>query len=97
MKQKNKSKMIQEVSSKKNKIEGNSLGASGFTLGIISLLSWGIFGVLASFVGFLFCFVQQRNKKTKLGKAGLIINAIAFIFSWLSIFVIIPYLQRVLV
>jgi uncharacterized membrane protein len=91
MRKKDKHSVNHEEKSKgSSKIVGNSLGASGFTLSIIGLFSLGIFGVITSFIGFIFCFIQQRNKKTKLGKAGLILNIIAFVLSFLWIFVIYP-------
>jgi len=97
MRQKSKHLVKQEEKPKENKkIVGNSFGASGFTLGIISLFSVGLVGVITSFVGFTFCFIQQRNKKTKLGKAGIIINVIAFILSWLWIFVIYKWVYNLL-
>jgi hypothetical protein len=78
------------------KVQANSFGASGFTLGIVSLIFLGVFGVLFSITGFIFCFIQQKNKKTKLGKAGLIINVIAFVLSLLWIFVIAPMITQIL-
>jgi 4-amino-4-deoxy-L-arabinose transferase-like glycosyltransferase len=72
------------------------LGVAGFTLGIIGFLSLGLMGILLSFIGFIFCFIQLRTKKTKLGVAGIIINSLVFLLSWLWIFVIYPILaQRV--
>jgi multisubunit Na+/H+ antiporter MnhG subunit len=82
-----------ENKAKPSKVQANSFGASGFTLGILSLISLGLFGVITSIVGFIFCFIQQKNKKTKLGKAGMIVNAIAFVLSLLWIFVIAPMLS----
>ncbi len=66
---------------KKLMTQGNSLGASGFTLGILSILFSGIFGIPMSILGFIFCIIQQKNKPTKIGKAGLILNAVGFILS----------------
>ncbi|NMB66627.1 hypothetical protein GYA25_01035 [Candidatus Woesearchaeota archaeon] len=95
MRKKNKQSVSHEEKSKESqKIVGNSLGASGFTLSIVGLFSLGVFGAIASFIGFIFCFIQQRNKKTKLGKAGMIINIIAFVLSVLWIFVIYPVIYK---
>ncbi len=76
-----------------SKIQANSFGASGFTLSVLGLISLGVFGAVASIVGFVFCFIQQKNKKTKLGKAGMIIGAIAFVLSLLWIFIFAPMLN----
>ncbi len=70
-----------ESKEKEFKIKGDSIGASGFTLGVIGVISLGWFGLLISIVGFVFCFLQQRSKKTKLGKVGLILNLIGFVLS----------------
>jgi vacuolar-type H+-ATPase subunit I/STV1 len=71
-------------------IKGNSLGASGFTLGILSILSVGIFGIIMSVIGFAFCFIQQKKKPTKLGKAGLILNIAGFVLSIFWVFYLGP-------
>jgi hypothetical protein len=63
----------------RSKIQGNSFGSSGFTLGVVALIFLGIFGVVFSITGFVFCFIQQKNKKTKLGKAGLILTGKRFV------------------
>ncbi len=89
-----KSKNKEEKS--RSKIQGNSFGSSGFTLGVVALIFLGIFGVVFSITGFVFCFIQQKNKKTKLGKAGLILNGIAFVLSLLWIFVIAPLVSQII-
>ncbi|MEK6827180.1 MAG: hypothetical protein AABX99_01725 [Nanoarchaeota archaeon] len=66
---------------KESKVKGNSLGASGFTLGVFSILSPGLMGMIMAIIGSMFCFTQQKNKPTKLGKAGLILNIVGFILS----------------
>jgi site-specific recombinase len=75
---------------KESKVKGNSLGASGFTLGIVSILSIGLVGLISSVIGFIFCLVQQKKKPTKLAKAGLILNITGFVFSLLWIFILGP-------
>ncbi len=75
---------------KESKVKGNSLGASGFTLGIVSILSIGIVGLISSVLGFIFCLVQQKKKPTKLARAGLILNVAGFILSLLWIFILGP-------
>ncbi len=83
-----------EKKSGEPKIKGNSLGASGFTLGVVALISLGWFGVIVSLVGLGLCIVQQKNKKTKLGKAGIIINLIALVFSIVFIFYLAPIIAE---
>ena len=64
-----------------HKIKGEAFGASGFTLAILSVISLGIIGMILSVVGVIFCLIQQRNKPTKLGKAGIVISIIGFVLS----------------
>lgn len=77
-----------EKRGRESKIKGNSLGASGFTLGILSIVSLGVMGIVLSIVGFIFCLFQQMNKPTKLSKVGIILNIIGLILSvlWLLVF-----------
>jgi hypothetical protein len=78
-----------------SKIKGESLGASGFTLGILSIISaGGYLGILFSMIGFVFCLIQQKNKPTKLGKAGLIINLIGFVGGILVMIFVTPLLVK---
>ncbi|HTY43685.1 MAG TPA: hypothetical protein VMC80_00370 [Patescibacteria group bacterium] len=67
------------------KVKGNSFGAAGFTLGIMSILYLGYMGIVTALLGFIFCFFQFKGKRTKLSKAGLIISAIGIILGILSI------------
>lgn len=78
------------------KVKANSLGASGFTLAILSILSLGIFGVITAIVGFVFCFFQQKYKPTKLGKVGLILSVIGLALSLIWIFYLAPILANYL-
>jgi hypothetical protein len=81
---------------KEPKVKGNSFGASGFTLGVLSVVSFGIIGLFMSVIGFIFCFVQQKKKPTKLGKAGLILNLLAFVLSVVYIVWLAPLLTQYL-
>jgi len=63
----------------KEKTEG--LGISGFTLGVLGIVFSGWNGLVISVVGFMFCFIQQKRHKNKLGKIGLILNIIGFVLS----------------
>jgi len=80
---------------KESKVKGNSLGASGFTLAITSVLIifFGMFGIIVMPVlGFIFCLIQQKKNPTKLGKAGLIISIISFVLILVYIFYLAPLL-----
>jgi uncharacterized membrane protein len=64
---------------KTNNIEG--YGTIGLTLGIVAIVFAGAVGIIFSIIGFIFCYVQQKKKKTGFGKSGLYLNAIAFVIS----------------
>jgi glucose uptake protein GlcU len=64
---------------------GDGLGTSGFTLGVLSIIFAGWMGIIISVVGGIFCFVQQKNKKMRISKVGLILNIIGFTMSILFI------------
>ena len=84
------------MAEKESKIKGNSLGASGFTLGIASIVFCGLFGVVMSITGFVFCLVQQKKKPTKLAKVGLIINVVGLVLSIVWILYLGPLLQKLI-
>ena len=65
---------------------GDGLGTSGFTLGVLSIIFAGWMGIIIAVVGGIFCFVQQKNKKMRIAKVGLILNIIGFAMSLLFIF-----------
>ena len=65
---------------------GNELGVSGFTLGIVSIVLSGWIGLIIATLSIIFCILQQRKKKIKLAKIGLILGVIGFILSILFIF-----------
>ncbi len=89
--------MAKEVKEKKeSKIRGNSLGAAGFTLGVLGVLAFGVIGLVISIVGFVLCFIQQKNKPTKLGKAGLILNVIGFVLSLVYLIWVAPIVAKYL-
>jgi len=81
---------------KESKVKGNSFGASGFTLGILSIISFGIIGIIMAIVGFIFCFIQQKKKPTKLAKVGLIINIAGLILSIVYLVYFAPMLAQYL-
>ena len=80
---------------------GEGFCISGFTLGVaglVALIFSPLLAIAYSVVGLIFCLIQQKNKKTKLGKIGIVVNIIGIIFSivWLIILVkyIIPLLEQ---
>ena len=80
--------MIEKEKKEKKEKEslGDALGVSGFTLGVLSIVFAGWIGLVVAVVGGIFCFVQQKNKKMRIAKLGLILNVIGFIVSVLFIF-----------
>ncbi|VVB83722.1 Uncharacterised protein [uncultured archaeon] len=79
---------------RESKIKGNSMGAAGFTLGLLSVLALGGYlGMILAVAGFFMCLVQQRNKPTKLGKAGLILSVIGFILGIVYLIFIAPKIE----
>jgi hypothetical protein len=68
--------------------EKEGLGISGFTIAVLGIVFSGWVGLILSIVGLVFCFVQQRKYKTKLGKIGLILGIIGIV---LSIAIIVLY------
>ncbi len=89
-----KKKEAKENKNKESIVKGNSFGASGFTLGILGIFFAGFWGIPLSIIGFIFCFIQQRRRPTKLGKAGLIINVFGLILSILFIIYVMPILTQ---
>lgn len=77
---------------------GDGLGISGFTLGVLSIIFAGWTGVLVSVIGGAFCYAQQKKKKVRIGKVGLILNIIglglSIIFIWLASTVLAPLLEE---
>jgi glucose uptake protein GlcU len=64
------------------------LGIAGFTLGIVGFLLIGIYGAIIAVLGGIFCFIQQnKKKKLRLAKIGLILNIIVFALSMFWIFI----------
>lgn len=81
-----------KVSKKSNK---ESLGISGFTLGVAGFVALILSPLLSIFffvTGFIFCMIQQKNYKTKLGKIGLAINLIGIVVAIVYFVVLIKYI-----
>jgi len=67
---------------REEKIVGERLGVSGFTLGIVGIaliIFSPIAGILCSVVGVAFCIIQRKRNKTIQAKAGLILGIIGII------------------
>lgn len=79
---------------KKSKNFGEGLGNSGFTLGVLSVITAGVLGIFISIVGFIFSTIQQRKNPTKLAKIGVILNVIGFILSIAITIFVLPALQQ---
>jgi hypothetical protein len=75
---------------------GEGLGISGFTLGILSILFAGYAGIIIAVIGGVFCFIQQKKNKTRIGKAGLILNIIGIVLSLIYIFYIAPLMSNLI-
>jgi len=73
------------VDKEKIDVKSEGLGVSGFTLGIIGIIFAGVYGTIISLIGFIFCMIQQKRYKTKIGKVGLILNIVAIILSIIAI------------
>ncbi len=76
---------------------GEGLGISGMTLGILSIISAGLTGIILSVIGFVLSYIQQKDNPTKIGKWGRILNVIGFIVSVIFILVFYLFLQNKLV
>lgn len=75
-----------------------TFGIVGFTLsiaGLYSLLMAGMFAIPIFITGLVFCWIQQRKKSTKLGKAGLIINIVGIIVSIVFAWILIKYILTI--
>ena len=87
------------VEKKKSKKSGETLGISGFTLGIagyFSLIFIGLLSLAFFITGLVFCIIQQKRKPTKLGKTGLIINIVGIIMAIILVIIVAIYLYPLL-
>jgi Na+/proline symporter len=90
---------MKEKRAKEPKVKANSFGAAGFTLAVssISFLMLGVFGIFAMpIIGFIFCWIQQKKKPTKLGKAGMILSVVSVILFLVYFIWIGPFLNQLL-
>ena len=84
--------MKKKVNKKSNK---ESLGVAGFTLsiaGFAALLLSPLLSIIFFITGLIFCIIQQKNVKTKLGKIGLILISIGIAATILYFIILIKYL-----
>lgn len=66
------------------KKDSTALGISGFTLaivGITTILLHPFISSVALIVALVFCIVQFRKNKTRIGKAGLILSIIGILLN----------------
>jgi hypothetical protein len=82
-----------EVATKKS---GGEFGASGFTLGVLSIPFAGYFGVVIGIVGLVFCVIQQKKKKTSLGKWGIVLNIVGLVLSVAFIIYLGPLINQMM-
>ena len=82
--------MVEKKEEKKHLGEG--IGIAGFTLGVLSIIFSGWIGIIIGIIGFIFCYSQQKNNPTKLGRIGIILNVIGFVASIIFLIVYVKYL-----
>jgi len=78
---------------------GEALGVSGFTLGIVSIVTVlfnPFLGVLISIVGFSLSLSQQKRNPTKFGKTGILLNVIGFALNIIWWILLIKYLVPII-
>jgi hypothetical protein len=88
-----------EKEGKESRVKGDALGVAGFTLAItsISIILLGTFGIMIMpFLGFIFCLIQQKKRPTRIGRIGLIISLISFVFVLVYVFYLGPLLLKYL-
>jgi hypothetical protein len=74
--------------------KSETFGIVGFTLslaGFFAILITSIYSAVYFITGLIFCIIQQKRNKTKLGKVGLILNIIGIVAVIILTFVIILY------
>ena len=69
----------------------NSFGVSGVVLGILSISSISLLGVLLGVVGLIFSLKQNKKGKNKWSKAGIILNIIGIVLGVLSLILIVYF------
>jgi len=94
--------ILKKVGKKSLKNNSTAFGISGFTLaivGIVTILLNPMISAVALLVGLVFCIIQQKRNKTRIGKAGLILNIVGLVLNivwWIALFkYILPKLMSV--
>ncbi|NCO11486.1 hypothetical protein CO038_00090 [Candidatus Pacearchaeota archaeon CG_4_9_14_0_2_um_filter_39_13] len=63
----------------------NSFGVASVVLGILSILSLSVLGIILGAVGLVFSLKQKKVDKNKWSKAGMILNLIGIVLGILVI------------
>ena len=63
---------------------------------LMILLNPIIIGILVGIIGIIFCLIQQKKHKTKLGRIGIILNSIGIIISIVMLIILIKYLVPII-
>lgn len=74
--------------------KSETFGIVGFTLslaGFFAILITTVYSLVYFIVGLIFCIIQQKRYKTKLGKIGLILNIIGIVCTIVLTLIIIFY------
>jgi len=66
----------------------NSFGVTGVVLGIFSILSVGLGGILIGIIGLVFSLIQRKKYKNKWSTAGIVLNVVGIV---LGILVVIAF------
>jgi len=77
----------------KEKLTDNSFGIAGVILGILSVLSLNIVGIVLGFIGLTFSRKQNKIAKNKWSKYGLFLNVIGIVVGVVLLVVLINFLK----
>jgi len=69
----------------------NSFGIASVVLGIISVISLSVPGVVFGIIGLIFGLKQKKINKNKWSKAGIIINIVGIVLGIVATVIIIVY------
>lgn len=70
----------------------NSFGVAGVVLGILSIVSLSVLGIILGIAGLVFSLKQNKHGKNKWSKAGIILNIIGIILGIAAIVFFVNYL-----
>jgi glycopeptide antibiotics resistance protein len=77
----------------KEKLTDNSFGIAGVILGILSVLSLNIVGIVLGFIGLTFSRKQNKIAKNKWSKYGMVLNVIGIVVGVVLLVVLINFLK----